>query len=173
MAPTLTRRSFLKVGIVGALALATAGGIYRATHSSGTSGRFVMDDAVRDVLAAIIPAILTDAIRPDTADMRAAIERTHAAILGLPLAAQKEVQDLFALLALGPARRFLAGVPDEWAHAKKEDVTAFLQSWRVHRVGMLQAGYHALHDLVIGPWYSHESTWQAIGYPGPLKELSQ
>jgi hypothetical protein len=134
--------------------------------------RFVLDDGVQAVLTAVIPVILANAVRPGTQDVQAAVARTHAAILGLPLTTQKEIQDLFALLALGPTRRFLAGLPDEWTQAKQEDVAAFLQSWRLHRISMLQAAYHALHDLVTGPWYADESTWQAIGYPGPIKELS-
>lgn len=171
MGSTLTRRTFLKVGIFGALALAAAGGAYRMTRPA-EAGRFELDDGVRTVLTAIIPVILASAVRPGTQDVKAAVERTHTAILGLPLATQKEIHDLFALLILGPTRRFLAGVPDDWMHAKQEDVAAFLQSWRLHRIGMLQAAYHALHDLITGPWYADESTWQAIGYPGPIKELS-
>jgi hypothetical protein len=37
---------------------------------------------------------------------------------------------------------------------------------------MLQTAYHALHDLVLGAWYADPSSWTAVGYPGPLKELS-
>lgn len=172
MAHSFTRRSFLKAGIFGALALATAGGIYRMTRTPEIPGRFALDDKIRSALTAIIPAILDGAVRPGTSDVPVAIERMHAAILSLPLATQKEIQDLFALLTLGPTRRFLAGVPDDWPQAKKEDVAAFLQSWRLHRISMLQAAYQALHDLVTGPWYADDSTWQAIGYPGPIKELS-
>jgi hypothetical protein len=29
-----------------------------------------------------------------------------------------------------------------------------------------------MHDLVLGAWYANPSNWAAIGYPGPLKELS-
>jgi hypothetical protein len=79
---------------------------------------------------------------------------------------------LFGLLALAPARRFLAGVPVSWADASLEQVGAFLQSWRLHRLGMLQVAYHALHDLVLGAWYADPLAWPAIGYPGPLKEFS-
>ena len=50
-------------------------------------------------------------------------------------------------------------------------MSAFLQEWRFHRIDMLQTAYHALHDLIIGSWYADPVTWQAIGYPGPLKEL--
>ena len=176
MSNALSRRAFFKVGMVGGLALATAGGLYRLTRPAGVPHRFVLDSGARKVLVAIAPVILAGAMRPDgagrQADIQAAIERTMAAIGGLPLRTQKEVQDLFALLALAPGRRFLAGVPDDWASARQEDLAAFLQSWRVHRIGMLQTAYQALHDLVAGAWYADESTWAAIGYPGPMKELS-
>jgi hypothetical protein len=172
MSKALSRRSFLKVGVVGGLALATAGGIYRLVQDSGTPSRFVLDDRAREVLAAVAPVILTGALRPGSDDVQVAIERTERAIRQLPLRVQKEIQDLFALLALAPSRRFLAGLPDDWSHANQEEIAAFLQSWRLHRIGTLQTAYHALHDLVVGPWYADESTWASIGYPGPIKELS-
>ncbi|HJW55425.1 MAG TPA: hypothetical protein VJ577_09155 [Burkholderiaceae bacterium] len=107
-----------------------------------------------------------------TQAMDAQVMRVQAAIAGLPLHAQKEIQDLFSLLVLAPTRRFLAGIPDNWAEAKPDDIAAFLQSWRMHRLGMLQSAYHALHDLIIGSWYADVSTWDSIGYPGPIKQLS-
>jgi hypothetical protein len=96
----------------------------------------------------------------------------HQAILGLPLTAQKEVQDLFGLLALAPARRALTGVSSGWANATDAQVTGFLQEWRFHSLDMLQTAYHALHDLIIGSWYADPASWAAIGYPGPMKELA-
>jgi hypothetical protein len=114
--------------------------------------------------------MLEGALPADASDK--AIDHTLQAIAGLPLATQKEIQDLFGLLTLGPTRRFLAGVPDDWASAKREDVNAFLQSWRMHRFMMLQSAYHALHDLIVGGWYGDEATWASIGYPGPIKTLS-
>ncbi|NEX61822.1 twin-arginine translocation signal domain-containing protein [Noviherbaspirillum galbum] len=168
----ISRRSFLKTGLIGALALATAGGVHRMSRPVPMPTPFVLDPAGRDALSAIIPAILGDAIQRTPADIRAATERTLGAIAGLPLATQKEIQDLFALLTLAPSRRFLAGLGDDWSEAKPEDVAAFLQRWRTHRLGLFQSAYHALHDLVAGAWYADESTWASIGYPGPLKELS-
>lgn len=171
MAITSSRRSFLKVGLLGTLALATAGGLYRITRPAKTTGPFTMDNAAKSVLAAVIPAMLKDAVN-SPADIDAAIKRTVDAIHGLPLSTQKEVQDLFALLALGPSRRLLAGVPDDWDQAKPADVAAFLQDWRYSRIALFQGAYLGLHDLITGSWYSHESTWVAIGYPGPIKEFS-
>ncbi len=172
MATALSRRSFVKAGLIGAIALAAAGGLYRATRSSAPAGGFTLDGESKAALGAITAVMLKDAV-PATADgIEAAIARVQGAIAGLPLATQKEIQDLFGLLVLGPTRYFLAGVPDQWSNARPEDIAAFLQSWRMHRLAMLQSAYHALHDLIIGGWYADESTWSSIGYPGPMKALS-
>jgi hypothetical protein len=170
-----SRRTFLKVGVLGALALAAGGGIYRATHAPALHP-FVLDGEARIALHKIVPAIMAGALPAEPDKRSAAIEETitgvHQAILGLPLATQKEIQDLFGLLALGPARRVLTGVSGGWANANPEQVAAFLQDWRVHRLGLLRSAYGAMHDLVLGAWYANPSNWAAIGYPGPLKELS-
>jgi hypothetical protein len=170
-----SRRTFLKVGVLGALALAAGGGIYRATHAPALHP-FVLDGEARMALHRIVPAIMAGALPADPDQRAAAIEETilgvHQAILGLPLATQKEIEDLFGLLALGPARRVLTGIAGGWASANTEQVSAFLQDWRVHRLDLLRSAYAALHDLVLGAWYANPSNWAAIGYPGPLKELS-
>lgn len=169
MPNSVSRRTFLKAGLVGTLALAAAGGTYRVLNPSAPS-RFMMDDAAHGALAAIVPVMLKGAIEENQTE--AAILRVQQAISTLPLPTQKEVQDLFALLTFAPARRFVAGVPEDWPQAAPEEVEAFLQRWRLSRFALLQSAYHALHDLIIGSWYADESTWAAIGYPGPLKELS-
>jgi hypothetical protein len=176
IAMALSRRTFLRAGLLGTLALAAGGGIYRFAHGPALPHRFALDGEARAAIDAIIPAMLAGALPPDGIARRAAIPaataRVHQAILGLPLATQKEIQDLFGLLALGPARRFIAGVTDGWADASTEQVGAFLQNWRTHRFATLQVAYHALHDLVLGAWYADPSSWAAIGYPGPIRELA-
>jgi hypothetical protein len=168
-----SRRTFLKAGALGVLVLAAGGGIYRATHPAAPA-RFALDGEARAALHAIVPAILAGAL-PSAgreAAIDAAIARVHQAILGLPLATQSEVQDLFGLLALAPARRLLTGISGGWANADPAQVSAFLQDWRVHRLGLLRSAYGALHDLVLGSWYADPSSWAAIGYPGPIPELA-
>ena len=169
------RRSFLKAGLLGTLVLAAGGGIYRAMGTPGPQ-RFVLDGAARAALAAIVPAMLAGALPHDGAERAAAIDGTiagvHTAISNLPLSAQQEVQDLFGLLALAPARRLLTGVAGGWTHADPRQVAAFLQDWRLHRLALLRTAYGALHDLALGAWYAQPASWQAIGYPGPLRELA-
>lgn len=173
-----SRRSFLKAGALAALVLAAGGGIYRATQAPSPQ-RFVLDGEARAALGAIVPAILAGALPADPANaaertsaLAASIEGVHAAVANLPLAVQQEVQDLFGLLALAPARRLLTGISGGWSEARESEVAAFLQDWRTHRFALLRTAYSALHDLVLGAWYAQPASWAAIGYPGPLRELS-
>jgi len=166
-----SRRTFLKAGAGAALALALGGGLYRATQPTRAAlplPPFALDGEARAALNAIAPALLAGvmpaigATAPGTL-----IDAVHRAILILPLATQKEIQDLFGLLAMAPARRLLTGIAGPWRDARPEAVHAFLQDWRVSQFGMLRAGYAALHDLVLGTWYAAPASWDAIGYPGP------
>jgi hypothetical protein len=170
-----SRSSFLTLGALAGFALAAGGGIYRATHGSSHQC-FVLDGEARAALDAIVPAVLAGALPAEpeqrAAIIGAAITRVHDAILGLPLGTQKEVQDLFGLLALAPARRFLAGVSGDWSEADPAHVEAFLQDWRVSRFELLRSAYQAIHNLVYGAWYADPSSWAAIGYLGPLPELT-
>jgi hypothetical protein len=171
-----SRRSFLKMGGLAALLLAAGGGIYRVVNGPAPPKPFVFDGEARAAVDAMIAAMLGNALPLEPSERAAAIAcgtgRVHQTILGLPLGAQKELQDLFGLLAIGPVRRLLAGVPEAWSSASPQDVAAFLQRWRTHRLGMLAGAYAALHDLVLGSWYADPANWATIGYPGPLKELS-
>jgi hypothetical protein len=177
------RRTFLKAGVLGALALAAGGAVYRKMQGPPPLAPAILDTSARAVVAALVPAMLGPMLPAAHAgagvgagvERSAAITRTvdgvQQAIATLPLTTQKEVQDLFGLLSMAPTRRLLAGVP-AWPEASVEEVAAFLQSWRTHRLGMLRGAYAALHDLVLGAWYAQPDAWAAIGYPGPIKELS-
>lgn len=173
MVKSASRRSFMKLGLMGAITLAAAGGAYRLIKGPSAAHGFILDDTAKLALGAIAAAILRGAAEDSPEFRKQAVARTQIAISGLTLTTQNEVSDLFGLLCLGPTRRLVAELPDDWASVKTDDVAKFLQDWRSSRFALLQTGYQALHDLVIGAWYGDSSTWAAIGYPGPLKELSE
>lgn len=158
---TITRRGFLQVGLAGTAFLALAGtlrGQPRALDSDATI-----------VLAAIVPAMLAG-VRPFDASLTdAVVAGVGRAVDGLPPHLQKEVRQLFALLAFAPTRRWVAGVTSPWPQASREEVSAFLERWRFSRWALLQQGYLALHELVFAAWYARPDAWPAIGYPGPPK----
>lgn len=175
ISPNKSRRTFLAVGGLAALALGAGGAWYRATRTPAAHG-FALDGEARAALHAIAPAILDGALAHDPGrrarQLTQAIDAVEAAIRGLPPATQQEVQDLFGLLALRPARRLLTGVPTGWDSADIAHVSAFLQAWRMHRFGLMRSAYAALHDLVLGAWYAQPASWEAIGYPGPPRGMA-
>ena len=155
-----SRRQFLKTGLAGSLLLNLAA----CNRPSQNGGRGT-------VLKALIPVILAGALPADPGNMDALITRTIAgvdkAIAGLSLATQKEIGELFDLLAFAPTRMLAAGIWSSWEQTKPEAIGEFLESWRHSRFDLLKSGYAALHDLIFGAWYAHPDTWTAIGYPGP------
>jgi len=164
----LSRRAFLKFGVVGAMLLASAGAARSRIRDEPVSGQAVLT-ALREkdlvVLAAIAPVILMGTAGAERTDV--VIGGVERALAGLPPHLQIEVQQLLTLLASWPGRRFVAGVRSPWRDASQAEIAAFLDRWRYSRWALPQQGYHALHELVLAAWYAHPDSWATIGYPGP------
>jgi len=169
----ITRRTLLKAGIAGGTALLLAHWLRTSTSEPGRPAARSASAPGNDastVLAAIIPVILAGALPagPGAASAReAALAGALQAIAGLPPAARKELDQLFALLAFPPTRCAVAGVWSAWPDASAESVSAFLSSWRDSRLALFRSAYDALHQIVYGAWYGNPRSWAAIGYAGP------
>jgi hypothetical protein len=168
------RRHFIKTGIIGGLLLAAAAMFQKPLDRAGKQALVAsnpLDASLRSVVQAIAPVILQGAFPTEAADRTAALERitrgVALAVGALSAAAQKEVSELFALLALAPTRIAVAGVGANWDQASVEDIEGFLRRWQNSRVDLLKSGYQALHDLVLGAWYADPISWAALGYRGP------
>jgi hypothetical protein len=163
----MQRRTFLTAGLAGSATLAAGG--WWAVRAYPSDPRAAADA----VLAAIVPAVLDGALPQEPGAHRNAIgmvvQRTRATIEGLAPAVQQELGELFGLLSWPPARRWLAGVKNDWPQASPAEVRAFLQSWRTHRFALMQSAYHALHDLITGAFYSDEASWATLGYALPAQ----
>ncbi len=173
----LTRRQFIKAGIIGGAALTAAGLFYsrglKEAPSTAVSRGLTLSE--RTIVAAIVPAILAGVL-PESGEARSkaiaqTVDGVGVAIAGLSAAAQKELSELFSLLGIAPARVLLAGLWPSWEQASAAEVAAFLQGWRESRFALLRSAYAGLHDLVLGAWYGTPDAWMAIGYPGPPEML--
>jgi hypothetical protein len=163
----MRRRTLLKVTLLGGALFAASGLTLRlATRRTPQQARADAESVLRALIPALLAGVLP--LEPSAAEsaQRQALARTLATIDGLPPAVRAELDDLFGLLASRPGR-WLAGL--QWETADAEAAARFLQRWRTSSVGLFVAGYQALHDLVLGPWYADPSTWDAIGYPGPIR----
>jgi len=167
-----TRRSLLKAGVAGGALLLLARTFHApaAVAARPDTGVGMLDSDARTVLAAIIPVVLDGALPSGTAAAQAgdeALAGAARAIAGLPPAARRELDQLFALLAFAPTRALVAGVWSPWPEASRESIAAFLVHWRDSRFALLRSAYDALRQIILGAWYGNERAWPAIGYAGP------
>ena len=168
---SLSRRTFIAAGFVGAAALAAAAWL-RGPHvpASGIARR-ALDADGEAIFAAVAPVILEGALPQDLAARAAALSQTldgiDTAVAGLSPAAQAELGQLIALLALPPVRFGIARVSDAWPAASPPQVRRFLDNCRSSRFTLMRAAYDALHDLTFAAWYGNPNAWAAIDYPGP------
>jgi hypothetical protein len=167
----ISRRTFITTGILGAAALATAHWL-RAPHApAGDATLRVLDADAQAILGAIVPVMLAGALPDAAGARRQAIADTvrgiDIAIAGLAPNAQDELRQLFALLALPPARLAIARVSEPWNRASEADVRACLDRFRGSSLMLLRSAYGALHQLTFAAWYGNPASWARIGYPGP------
>ena len=177
----LNRRRWLKVGLVGAAALGAAGLVAKwqgqqahaphapdATHADlpPAAGPSPWSAQAAELFSALAPVVLAGACR-HPADVQRVVDGVRTAVAALSPAAQRDVGELITLLNIAPARGVLTGVWGPWSEASSADIESFLERWRGSRLALLQAGYHALHDLVLAAWYAEPASWSDIGYPGP------
>ena len=160
----LSRRTFIKVGLFGGLALGAGGAWYAATREHAPSGGLTR--STRSMFQAVAPVMLDGMLGEGDGQIERVIDGVERAVAGLSAAAQSELAELFGLLDFYPARRLLTGIGD-WRFATPAEVAGFLSGWRFHRFALLQGAYAALHDLVLGAWYAQPDSWESIGYPGP------
>lgn len=169
-----TRRQFIQTGLAGGALLGLAylfqGHIDRLGKRTLVES-FPLEGALRLVVGAVAPVVLAGALPASGAERQGALQRAvdgvAIAVSALSAPAQREISELFALLAFPPTRIAVAGMRLPWPDAAPEAVSSFLDNWRSSRIDLLKSGYLALHDLILGAWYADPSTWKAIGYPGP------
>lgn len=167
-----SRRKFIFVGVIGALAAGAAVVLPRISKSGVAPRGGPLVQAHADMLRVVSVAVLGPALPPDAASRNAELTRVIAAagalIDNLPPSTRSEVGDLFGLLALKPAR-LLLGFNGDWDASFAPAVAESLVALRDSRIGLKQQVYFALHDMVLGSFYAEPKTWLATGYPGPPK----
>lgn len=168
-----TRRTFLITGLAGGAALATAYFVQGRRGFSPTPRIYpaaLNADAVV-ILRALIPAMLEGAIAPAGAERATDVRETGdgvlTAVAGLPPAAQRELAELFALLAWPPTRWAVAGLAMPWSEADPAAANAVLERWRTSRFDLLRSAYDGLHQLIFAAWYGNPRSWPRVGYGGP------
>ena len=165
----MQRRTLLKLGLVSGTVLALAGGAAMLVQPGLVQRR--LTDAGRALFIGVGRAILQGTLPPDPAEQRQALEgmadRVDILAQNLPPHVVDELSQLVGLLGSSAGRVALAGLSTGWLEATPEQVMAALNDMRYSRLTLRQQAYQALPEIVGGAYFSEETTWAVVGYPGP------
>lgn len=169
--PGLTRRQLLKVGLLGTVVLASAGGIasLAGRTDSAAAGFRQLRASDLPMLRRVIPVVLDGAL-PDGQQATAVENVLHALDSNLDRLSPSlngQVMQLFDLLTLGITRGPATGIWGQWEDASDQAVRAFLRRWEGSSLALLQQGQNALANLILLACYSSPDAWPQCGYPGP------
>jgi hypothetical protein len=168
----LSRRSLLKVGLLGSALLGTAGltaTLSGCSASTPKAGFAVIRESDLPFLKALIPVMLAGAVAPAQMPLAisATLENLDYSLNHLSPELLKLTVQLFDVLAMPITRGPLTGVWGSWEKASATDVQAFLERWQNSSIGLLKMGHASLLQLVMMSWYSRPESWAHCGYPGP------
>lgn len=167
------RRDFLRVGVLGAMALSTVSVSAMLTGCASAppaSGLRVLRESDLVLLRALMPVVLEGTFPTDDSREKVlndSLQLLDSLLAGSSNAGQQQVRQLFDLMTFAPTRRLVVGLEQDWAQAVPADINAFLNSWRNSRIGMLRAGYLALTQMLTMNWYLQPRSWAAINYVPP------
>ncbi|HTN31038.1 MAG TPA: twin-arginine translocation pathway signal protein [Pseudomonas sp.] len=171
-APTLSRRSLLKVGLLGGAVLATAGvtvALADRFSSTAADGYQALRPADLPILAALVPVMLEGSVAPERLS-----EASNSTLLGLDAQLAhlspemlKLTRQMLDVLALPVTRGPLTGIWGGWESASPEAVRNFLGRWENSSLALLRMGHASLLQLILMAWYARPESWAHCGYPGP------
>ncbi|GAB3472726.1 hypothetical protein GCM10011496_24340 [Polaromonas eurypsychrophila] len=160
-----------KLGVASAAVFALGGGVAALMQAGLRNGK--LDEAGREVFRAVGRAVLQGSLPADDAARQVALDdllgRIDELTLALPTHAQEELSQLLSLLASAPGRHLMAGLSQAWPVASDADIQLALQGMRLSALALRQQAYAALHDITTAAYFTDESTWPQLGYPGPPK----
>jgi hypothetical protein len=164
----MQRRTLLKLGLAGGLALAAGAGLVALVKPAREGTRLTAD--ARAFYAAIARGVLGPLLPPDRAAqsslLEAHLQRLELAIAGMPPAVQREIDELTTLAASAPGRRALIGLATPWQDADARAVQTALDALRRSRLALRQQVYQALRELTNAAFFADPATWALMGYGG-------
>ncbi len=176
----MDRRQFLKLGAASSAALtavsvtATLSGCSEPLPLSPENGFQwqALRPSDRVFLSAVAPVMLKGALPEDPKARKLAINNiltnTDAGIFKLGPHNAKQMKELFDLLNFGLSRGLTTGVWSNWDKASEQEIENFLNRWRESSLALFNLAYNGINKLLCATWYGQSTSWQQVGYPGPL-----
>lgn len=159
----MQRRTLLKLGVGGAVALGLVGGL-AAIWTPGLEGTRLTPGG-RKTMGALALALLDGSLKP--ADLDKHLDALDALFAALPPAVRAEVAQLLGLIVNAPGRLGLLGQAKPLHEASVAELQALMEGLRHSRLAVRQQVYFALRELHCAAYFTQPSSWVAMGYPGP------
>lgn len=172
----MKRRTYLKYGFFGSIALLTGGlglSLQSTKHYSDTDDLWVLSNRELAILAAVAEAII-----PHSSDFPSALELNVPEAIDRLLklahpAVQEEITLLLALLENATANALLHFSPVPFSQMSLQDRTSILTKWATSSLSVQRKGYKALNGLCQSAYYAQSQSHALIGYDGPPAHLLQ
>lgn len=166
-----SRRSFLKRGLFGGLALALGGGGWLAFRRSAEvrppEGLEVLDAREYAVIAALMHRFVPHRQGfPTPEDLGTAKAVDHILSM-VDDSARLEMKQLLMLFE-NALPNFLFGARTKpFTQLSVDEQDTVLQEWATSRLTLRRSGFLALRSLIMAAYYGNPATWSAVKYPGP------
>jgi hypothetical protein len=162
------RRSLLKTGVLGGLALVVLGGGGLALRSGDRSSKpkralLVLDDAGYAILVAVAGRVLAGT----TADPLEIAHRVDASLMRTTVEARRDFGRVLGLLENALPGLLLRHSPTPFTLLDEAGQDAALHAWRDSPVALLRGAYHALRKLCLASHYATVEAGPEVGYGGP------
>lgn len=170
----VSRRQFLRIGVMGGIALSTVSATALLTGCASAPlapGFSVLRGTDLVTLRAVAGVVLSAELPADAPARAAALDETlktlDTFLSGTSVAGQKQLLQLLDLMHMPATRYAVAGVSQPWDEASPDSIGKFLEHWRNSRFETLRAGYNGLTQALNMMWYLQPRAWAAIGYEPP------
>lgn len=168
----ISRRRFLRAGLVGGALLAGAAVVGRQLsgyHVDAATAQRLRVLSPKEYL--VLQAVARRVVAPDgpdapTADQVDAALAADAYLAKLPPWVQRDVAALLQLVEHGSSLFRFRGTRFTHMSAAEQDAT--LQDWARSSLTVRRQGFQALRTLSFLGYWRDDRTWPLIGYSGPM-----
>lgn len=176
---SLSRRSLLKTGVVGTVALVGATtlaqlqgcqsmSIENAASTPDQTGWKLLRPKDRVILGTVAPVALAGAFPADRQTaLTAFLPQIDSFLYSTSRANHAALSQLFDLLDMRVTRLMLTGMWRRWEDMTDPQLEEFLTSWRDSSMNQLRLGYAQLTQVLSLVWYAQLSNVDNAIYPGP------
>ncbi len=168
----LPRRGFLKIGLIGTVAVAAGGTalalretVLRETPKDGLKVLSAKEYAIMAAIADVVCPPRSEGV-PSASDLDVA-RNVDRQLAKLDVDVQKEMKTLLGIFDSALTGFLFDGRLRPFTALPKEEQTKAFMAWGDSGVAFRRVAFQALKQLAGAMYYVDQSTWPIIGYNGP------